>query len=188
VPVGDDQRQDLELARDVALRFNNIYGDVFTVPEAHIAKSGARIKSLTDPGRKMSKSDEEASFISLLDTPEVVLRKFKRAVTDSETQIRYDIDAKPGISNLLEIYANTCGITIDAAAAEFADKNYGALKSAVGQAVVENIIIPIQGRYNELVADEGYLDKIMAKNAEAAAVLGEKMLKKVKEKIGFIVP
>jgi len=155
------------------------------VPEAYIAKSGARIKSLADPTRKMSKSDDENSFISLLDAPDVVLRKFKRAVTDSDTEIRYDVENKPGVSGLLEIYANTCGIPIEDAAEEFSGKNYGHLKTTVGEAVVENIILPIQERYNRLLAEDSYLEDIWAKNAEIAAGIGEKMLKKVKKKIGF---
>jgi len=187
VPVGEDQRQHLELSRDVAIRFNNIYGDVFTVPEIHIPKIGAKIMSLSHPERKMSKSDDENSCISLLDTPEAVMRKFKRAVTDSETEIRYDVENKPGISNLLEIYAITCGMTINEAAAEFAGKNYGQLKTAVGEAVVGNIIQPVQARYNEISANADYLDSIMKTNAEKAAKIGEKILKKVKKKVGFVV-
>ena len=187
VPVGEDQRQHLELSRDVAIRFNNIYGDVFIVPEAYIPKSGAKIMSLTHPERKMSKSDDDNSWISLLDTPEVVMRKFKRAVTDSETQIRYDTENKPGVSNLLEIYAITCEMTLDDAIAEFESKNYGQLKTAVGEAVVSNIIQPIQARYNELSGNSDYLDEIMKKNAEKAAIIGQKILKKVKKKVGFVV-
>jgi len=187
VPVGEDQRQHLELSRDVAIRFNNIYGDVFTVPEPYIAKSGAKIKSLTQPERKMSKSEEENSQISLLDAPEVVMRKFKRAVTDSETEIRYDVENKPGVSNLLEIYANTCDIPLADAVAEFEGKNYGTLKTTVGEAVVSNIIRPIQAQFNEISADVGYLDNIMKDNAEKAAMIGQKTLKKVKKKVGFVV-
>jgi len=187
VPIGDDQRQHLELARDIAIRFNNIYGNVFTVPEGYFPKTGARIKSLTEPGRKMSKSDEEASFISLLDAPDVILRKFKRAVTDSDAQIFYDPENKPGISNLLEIYANTCGISIDSAAAEFSDKNYGYLKTTVAEAVIEKVTSPIQARYASISKDVEYLEQVMKKNSESAAKLGQSMLRKVKKKIGFIV-
>ena len=187
VPVGEDQRQHLELSRDIAIRFNNIYGDVFTVPEPHIAKSGAKIKSLTHPERKMSKSDEDASQISLMDSPEVVMRKFKRAVTDSETEIRYDVENKPGISNLLEIYANACDIPLADAIKEFEGKNYGHLKTTVGEAVVDNIIQPIQSRFNEISGNADYLDNIMKTNAEKAARIGQKILKKVKKKVGFVV-
>ena len=187
VPVGEDQRQHLELSRDVAIRFNNIYGDVFTVPEAYIPKSGAKIMSLSHPERKMSKSDDENSCISLLDNPDVVMRKFKRAVTDSETEIRYDVENKPGVSNLLEIYANTCDITLADAIAQFEGKNYGQLKTTVGEAVVENIINPIQTRFKDLSANSDYLDNVMKKNAEKAAIIGEKFLKKVKKKVGFVV-
>ena len=187
VPVGEDQRQHLELTRDVAIRFNNIYGDVFAVPEAHISKSGAKIMSLSQPERKMSKSDDENSQISLMDSPETVMRKFKRAVTDSETEIRYDTENKPGVSNLLEIYALTCGMSINDAAAEFESKNYGQLKTSVGEAVVENIIQPIQARFNELSGNSDYLDDIMKNNTEKAAKIGQKILKKVKKKVGFVV-
>ena len=187
VPVGDDQRQHLELARDIAIRFNNIYGDVFTVPEAYIPKGAARIKSLTEPERKMSKSDEENSYISLLDSPEAVMRKFKRAVTDSDMEIRYDAEAKPGISNLLDIYANACNITLDAALTEFEGKNYGYLKNAVGEAVVCNIIQPVQSRFAEIIKDTAYLDEIMKTNAERAGQIGRRMLGKVKKKVGFVV-
>jgi len=187
VPVGEDQRQHLELARDVAIRFNNIYGDVFTVPEPYIAKSGAKIKSVTHPERKMSKSDEESSQIILLDAPDVVMRKFKRAVTDSETEIRYDVENKPGVSSLLEIYANTRGISMDDTLVEFDGKNYGYLKTAVGEAVVDIIINPIQARFNELSANPDYLDKVLKENAEKAAYIGNKILRKVKKKVGFIV-
>ena len=187
VPVGEDQRQHLELSRDVAIRFNNIYGDVFTVPEPYIAKSGAKIMSLTQPERKMSKSDDDNSQISLMDSPDVVMRKFKRAVTDSETEIRYDAENKPGVSNLLEIYANVCDIPLADAIAHFENKNYGQLKTEVGEAVVGNIIQPIQARFNELSVNTDYLDSIMKKNAEKAAFLGQKILKKVKKKVGFVV-
>lgn len=187
VPVGDDQRQHLELTRDIAIRFNNVYGDVFTIPNAHTANKGARIKSLSDPSRKMSKSDEAASFIGLLDPPDVVMRKFKRAVTDSETQIRYDATTKPGVSNLLEIYATTLNIDIKTAAARFEGKNYGQLKLEVGEAVLESIILPIQDKYNKIKNDKEYLDGIMLQNAQRAAHIGQKILKKVKKKIGLIV-
>ena len=187
VPVGEDQRQHLELARDVAIRFNNIYGDVFTVPEAYIAKSGAKIMSLTHPEQKMSKSDDDNSQINLMDSPEVVMRKFKRAVTDSDTEIRYDKEKKPGISNLLEIYANSCGISLDSAIAHFDGKNYGQLKTEVGEAVVENVMQPIQTSFADISANKDYLDGIMKKNAEKAAYIGEKILKKVKKKVGFVV-
>ncbi|MCL2753032.1 MAG: tryptophan--tRNA ligase [Defluviitaleaceae bacterium] len=187
VPVGDDQKQHLELARDIAIRFNNVYGDIFTVPEAYIPKSGARIMSLANPEKKMSKSDEAANQISLLDAPEAVMKKFKRAVTDSETEIRYDPESKPGISNLLEIYATTLGISIDKATAEFAGSGYGHLKTTVGQAVVDEIINPIQSKYSDLTKNKDYLHQIMQKNAAKAKELGDPILRKVKEAVGFIV-
>ena len=187
VPVGDDQKQHLELARDIATRFNNVYGDIFIVPEPFIAKEGARIMSLANPEKKMSKSDDEANRVSLLDAPDVVMKKFKRAVTDSETEIRYDVENKPGISNLLEIYAVTTGVTIDDAVAEFAGAGYGTLKTTVGQAVVDNIIDPIQKKYDELIKNEDYLQKIMRQNAQRAKEMGDPILHKVKKSVGFII-
>jgi len=187
VPVGHDQKQHLELARDIAIRFNNAYGDdIFTIPDVFIPKSGARIKSLTHPEKKMSKSDEHANRIDILDSPEVVMKKFKRAVTDSETEIRYDLESKPGISNLLEIYAATLGITIEQATAEFAGSGYGHLKTTVGQAVVDEIIIPIQSKYNELIKNSDYLYQVMRQNAAKSKGIGDPILHKVKEAIGFI--
>jgi len=185
VPIGDDQRQHLELARDIAIRFNNVYGNVFTVPEGYFPKNSARIKSLNEPEKKMSKSDEANSYISLLDAPETVIKKFKRAVTDSDNEIRYDAENKPGVSNLLDIYAATNQISIEAAIGEFVGQGYGQLKVAVGGAVVEKIIMPIQTRFNEIIQDKSYLEKVMKANAEGAAYLGNKMLSKVKKKVGF---
>ena len=186
VPVGEDQKQHLELTRDIATRFNNIYGEIFTVPEVYIAKSGARIKSLADPTKKMSKSDDAANCVSLLDPPNVLMKKFKRAVTDSETEIRYDVENKPGISNLLDIYAAVCDVTVDAAVAEFAGAGYGTLKSTVAQAVIDNVTQPIQDKYNELMENSDYLEKVMRDNAARAKELGDKTLYNVKKAIGFI--
>jgi len=187
VPVGEDQKQHLELTRDIAGRFNNIYGDVFTMPEGFIPKSGARIKSLTDPTKKMSKSDEPANHVSLLDPADVLMKKFKRAVTDSETEIRYDVENKPGISNLLEIYAAATGRTVDGAVAEFAGAGYGTLKTAVGQAVIDNITQPIQDKYNDLIKNPDYLEQVMKTNAARAKEIGDKVLVNVKKAIGFVL-
>ena len=187
VPVGDDQKQHLELTRDIATRFNNIYGDIFTVPEVYVAKSGARIKSLADPTKKMSKSDDAANTVSLLDPENVLMKKFKRAVTDSETEIRYDAENKPGISNLLEIYAAACDISIEKAVLEFDGAGYGTLKTTVAQAVIDNITNPIQNKYHDLIKNEDYLEQIMQKNAARAKEIGDKTLQKVKKAIGFII-
>jgi len=186
VPVGDDQRQHLEITRDIALRFNNIYGDVFTIPEAYIPKVGARIMSLQEPEKKMSKSDEnENAFIALLDPPDVIVRKFKRAVTDSETVVRYDQENKPGISNLMSIYASVTNKSFEEIEAEFEGKGYGDFKMAVAEAVVETLK-PIQQKHKELMENKDYLDEIMKSGAEAASRLANKTLSKVHKKVGLI--
>jgi tryptophanyl-tRNA synthetase len=185
VPVGDDQKQHLEICRDIATRFNNVYGKVFTVPEPYIAKTGARIKDLQEPTSKMSKSDDANGCIFLLDSPDVIMRKIKRAVTDSEVEIRYDTTNKPGISNLLDIYANLCGISIAEAEAEFAGKTYGVLKGRVVEVLYAELV-PMQARFNEFMANADYLDGIMKKNAMRASNIATSMLKKVKKKIGLV--
>lgn len=186
VPIGDDQRQHLELVRDIAGRFNGVHGDVFTIPEAYYGSIGARVMSLSDPARKMSKSDEAASYIALLDDDDTVRRKFKRAVTDSETEIRYDKENKPGISNLLTIYAGARGISIEAAEADFAGANYGRLKTDCAEAVIEYITKPIRTRFDEIMADQGYIDGILKTNAQKAAALAYKTMRKVRKKLGFV--
>lgn len=184
VPVGEDQRQHLEITRDIAVRFNNIYGDVFTVPEAYISKVGARIMALQNPDKKMSKSDENKNnTIALLDPPEVIMNKIKRAVTDSENEVRYSED-KPGVSNLLSIYCAVTGKTIAEAENEFKNSGYGNFKTAVGEAVVANLE-PIQKRFKELSADKAYIDEIIKNNAERAGRIAERTLRKVHKKIGF---
>lgn len=185
VPVGNDQKQHLELTRDVASRFNGIYGDVFTVPEPYIAKVGARISSLQEPTKKMSKSDENPNaFISLLDEPNVIRKKIKRAVTDSDATIAYDPENKPGVSNLLELYHLSTGMAMDDVVAHFEGKGYGDLKTEVGDALVAELE-PIQKRFKEILADKKYLDGILKKNAETASYLANKTLRKVKKKVGF---
>ncbi|MBQ3274109.1 MAG: tryptophan--tRNA ligase [Christensenellaceae bacterium] len=185
VPVGADQKQHLELTRDIAIRFNNVYGDVFTVPEPYIAKAGARIMSLAEPEKKMSKSDSnENGFISLLDPPDVIARKIKRAVTDSDGEIRYDEENKPGVSNLLTIYASVSGKTVEEAEKEFAGQGYGVLKEACSQVLIDELA-PLQERYRKFRADKGYLTEIMQRNAGIADSASRKMLLKVYKKIGF---
>ncbi|MCL2415532.1 MAG: tryptophan--tRNA ligase [Defluviitaleaceae bacterium] len=185
VPIGDDQKQHLELSRDIAGRFNGIYGNVFTIPQGYYGEIGARIMSLSDPIRKMSKSDDSGSYIALLDKPDVVMRKFKRAVTDSETEIRFDTENKPGVSNLLTILASAKNISIENAQNQMQGCNYGQLKEAVGIAVIEGIINPIQQKFAKLSGNPDYLDSIMEKNAEAASRLAERTMRKVRKKIGF---
>ncbi|MDK2935941.1 MAG: tryptophanyl-tRNA synthetase [Eubacteriaceae bacterium] len=186
VPVGSDQRQHVELARDLAVRFNQAYGDVFKVPEAIFGESGARIMSLQEPTKKMSKSDENLNgFISLLDDPKQIVKKFKRAVTDSETEVRYDRENKPGVSNLMEIYACASGASLEAIAEEFSGKGYGDFKLKVGEAVADTIR-PVQEEYKRLLADKGYLEQVMRNNAEAASRIAWRTLAKVRKKVGFV--
>ncbi len=184
VPVGADQMQHLELTRDIAQRFNGIYGDVFTVPEAYIGKIGARIMSLQDPAKKMSKSDENPNAsIYLMDDPDTIRRKCKRAVTDSEANICYRPE-QPGIKNLLDIYCACKNVTPDEAVRTFSGQGYGQLKEAVGEAVVE-VLSPLQQRVHELEQDKTYIDGVIKTNAERAAYTANKTLRKVQKKVGF---
>lgn len=184
VPVGVDQLQHLELTRDIAIRFNNIYGDVFTVPEPYLGKSGAKIMSLQDPSRKMSKSDENANAsIYLMDDPDTIIRKFKRAVTDSGSEVRYSED-KPGVSNLIDIYRSCLGKSIEEVEREFDGKGYGDFKLAVGEAVV-GVLKPLQDEFARLSADKAYIDNCIKNNAEKAAYFANKTLRKVQKKVGF---
>jgi tryptophanyl-tRNA synthetase len=186
VPVGDDQKQHVELTRDIAARFNSIYGDVFKLPEPFIPKVGARIMSLQEPTSKMSKSEiDNGGCICLLDKPEDILRAFKRAVTDSETEIRYDVKKKPGVSNLLQIYAVASGKTIPEAEKEFAGQGYGTFKQAVGEAVVE-LLRPVREEATRLLADKAYLEKVYTEGAQKAAYTANKTLRKVYKKVGFV--
>ncbi len=185
VPVGKDQMQHLEITRDIAERFNNIYGDIFTIPEAYIGKSGARIMSLAEPTKKMSKSDENANAtIMLLDDKDTIIRKFKRAVTDSDTEVRYDPEAKPGISNLMDILSAVTGETLDDIQAEFAGKGYGDFKIAVGEAVA-NELAPLQAEYERLLKDKAYIEGCIKQNDEKAAYFANKTLRKVMKKVGL---
>ena len=184
VPVGIDQMQHLELTRDIAQRFNGIYGDVFTVPEAYIGKVGAKIMSLQEPSRKMSKSDENPNgSIYLMDDPDTIMRKFKRAVTDSEGQIRYR-DEQPGIKNLISIYCACTGKTPEEVEREFDGRGYGEFKPAVGEAVI-SVLKPLQERVAELTRDKAYIDSVIKNNAEKADYVANKTLRKVQKKVGF---
>lgn len=184
VPVGIDQMQHLELTRDIAQRFNGIYGDVFTIPEAYIGKVGAKIMSLQDPSKKMSKSDENPNgSIYLMDDPDTIMRKFKRAVTDSEGQILYR-DEQPGIKNLINIYCACTGKAPDEVVREFDGKGYAEFKPAVGEVVV-SVLKPLQDRVAELSKDKDYIDSVIKNNAEKAQYFANKTLRKVQKKIGF---
>ena len=180
VPVGIDQMQHL----DIATRFNNIYGDVFTIPEAYIGKVGAKIMSLQDPSKKMSKSDENPNgSIYLMDDPDTIIRKCKRAVTDSEANIAYR-DEQPGLKNLIDIYCACVGKTPDEAVKEFEGRGYGELKMAVGEAVV-SVLKPLQDEVARLEKDKAYLDSIIKENGEKASYYANKTLRKVQRKVGF---
>ncbi|MGI6264719.1 MAG: tryptophan--tRNA ligase [Acutalibacteraceae bacterium] len=186
VPVGADQKQHCELTRDIATRFNSIYGNVFTVPEPYIMKSGARVCSLQDPTKKMSKSDEnQNAFVSLKDDPDTILRKFKRAVTDSEAKVYYDPANKPGVSNLMDIYAAVTGQSNKQIEAAFAAKGYGDFKAAVAEAVIEELR-PIQARFAELLKDKAQIEALMKQGAEKASFVADRTLRKVMKKIGFV--
>ena len=184
VPVGADQKQHLEITRDIAQRFNNVYGDVFTVPEPYIPKAGARIMSLAEPNSKMSKSDDnENAYISLLDPPEAIQRKFKRAVTDSDGQVRFS-DDKPGVSNLMSIYSAVTGYSFEAIEEEFAGQGYGVLKSRVADAVCAELE-PLQQRYSKIRSDKAYLNEVIQSGGQRAQGNAVRMLQKVYKKIGF---
>lgn len=184
VPVGVDQRQHLEICRDIAMRFNGIYGDVFTIPEGYIPKVGAKIMSLQDPTKKMSKSDPEETFISLLDDADTIRRKIKRAVTDSDGEIRFDPENKPGVSNLLSIMSALGAGDVETLAAEMAGKGYGDLKARTTDCVIA-ALEPLQAEYKRLIADKTYLQGILDGNAKTAAYLANKTLRKVQKKVGF---
>lgn len=184
VPIGRDQQQHLEITRDIAERFNGIYGDVFTIPEAYYGKAGAKIRSLQDPAKKMSKSDENVNgSIYLMDDPDTIVRKCKRAVTDSGSEVRYGED-KPGISNLLEIYSVCTGKTVEEAEKDFAGKGYGDFKLAVAEAVI-SVLKPMQDEYGRLLKEKDYIDGIIRDNDEKAAYFANKTLRKVKKKLGL---
>lgn len=184
VPVGKDQLQHLEITRDIAQRFNAIYGDVFTIPEPYLGKTGAKIMSLQEPEKKMSKSDENANAsVYLMDDPDTIMRKFKRAVTDSEGCVRY-CEEQPGIRNLIDIYGACTGKTPAEIEKEFDGRGYGDFKMAVGESVVA-VLKPLQERFAELEKDKAYLDGIIKDNAEKAEYYALKTLRKVQKKVGF---
>lgn len=184
VPIGADQKQHLELARNICDRFNMIYGNTLKMPEPFIGKKGAKITSLQDPTKKMSKSDDNPkSYITLLDEPNVIMKKIRSAVTDSEACVRY-AEGKEGINNLMTIYSCCTGKSFEEIEKEFEGKGYGEFKTAVGEAVV-NELAPVQARYKELIADKKYLEECMAKGAEFATRISQRTLDKVMKKVGF---
>lgn len=186
VPVGADQKQHLELSRDIASRFNGIYGNTFKVPEPYIPKAGARVMSLQEPTRKMSKSDENVNaWIAVLDKPEVIMKKFKRAVTDSEARVYYG-ENKDGINNLMGIYSAVTGKTNEEIEKEFDGKGYGDFKTAVAEAVIESLR-PIQEKYNQYINDKAYLQECYSKGAQMALKFSQRTLDKAMKKIGFVL-
>ncbi len=186
VPVGQDQTQHLELARNVAQRFNNAYSPTFTLPDGYVTKEGAKIMSLADPTRKMSKSDTNAnSFVLMTDDRDVILRKFRRAVTDSDGQVRYDPAAKPGVSNLMCIYNVFTGKPMEDIEREFEGRGYGEFKQAVGEAVAD-ALAPIQGEYARILADKSYVDGVLREGAVNASRLADRMVQKVYKKVGLL--
>ncbi|GLU90711.1 MULTISPECIES: tryptophan--tRNA ligase [Agromyces] len=186
VPVGDDQRQHLELTRDLAGRFNSRYGETFVIPEAYIPEASARIYDLQDPSAKMSKSAaSEAGLVKLLDDPKVTAKKIKSAVTDAEREIRYDRQAKPGISNLLDIYAAASGESIETIAARYEGRGYGDLKKELAELVVERLE-PFRARTFELLDDPAELDRLLAIGADKASERAERVLAQVYERVGFL--
>lgn len=188
VPVGEDQKQHVEICRDIANRFNGIYGEVFKIPEPYIPKMGARVMGLSDPSGKMSKSIPEGC-VFLLEKPEDIARKFKRAVTDSDTErcVRFDPEAKPGVSNLMGIYAAVTGKSYEEIEREFDGQGYGKFKPAVGEAVIETLR-PIREETERLLADKAYLESVYRAGAEKASYVANKTLRKVYKKVGFLQP
>ena len=185
VPIGQDQKQHLELTRNIAERFNQLYSPTFTVPEPYIPKIGAKVMSLQDPTSKMSKSDENANaWVAILDKPDDIMRKFKRAVTDSEACVRY-AEGKDGINNLMTIYSACTGLSFEEIEAQFADKGYGEFKPAVAEAVIETLR-PVRERYEQIIGEKDYLAEVAAKGAEKAQRIAHKTLMKAMKKVGYV--
>ena len=186
VPVGQDQTQHLEIARDIAGRFNGIYGDTFTLPEGYVPAAGAKIMSLAEPTKKMSKSDTNInSFILMTDDKDAIVRKFKRAVTDSDGVVRFDRETKPGVSNLMCIYSTFTGKSNDEIAAEFEGKGYGDFKLAVAE-VTADALAPVQAEYARILADKAYVDEVLKSGAERASRLANRTVSKVYRKVGLL--
>lgn len=184
VPVGEDQRQHVEITRDIAIRFNNRFGDTFVLPKVVTPRSGAKVTDLQEPTAKMSKSSSgESGIIFVLDEPDTILKKFKRAVTDSESEVRFDRKAKPGVSNLLEILAACTGVSPEDAARQYSQ--YGPLKIATAEAVIE-VLRPIQSRYSQLIADPGEMTRLLSKGADKARQVASATLQRVYSNIGLL--
>ena len=185
VPVGGDQKQHVELARDIAQRFNNAYSETFVLPEPMIPKVGARVMSLQEPTKKMSKSDtNEKSFVLMTDSADVIMKKFKSAVTDSDGVVRYDVENKPGISNLMGIYSVMTGKGFEEIEKEFDGQGYGTFKTAVAESVIDTLK-PVQDEYNRILADKAYLEGVLKEGAQKAQYQASKVLNKVYRKVGF---
>lgn len=185
VPVGGDQKQHVELARDIAQRFNGAYSETFVLPEPMIPKVGARVMSLQEPAKKMSKSDaNEKSFVLMTDSADVIMKKFKSAVTDSDGVVRYDVENKPGISNLMGIYSVMTGKGFEEIEKEFDGQGYGTFKTAVAESVIETLK-PVQDEYNRILSDKAYLESTLKDGAEKARYQANKLLNKVYRKVGF---
>lgn len=186
VPVGIDQKQHLEITRDIATRFNNIYGNVFKIPDAYIPKVGAKIMSLQNPTKKMSKSDENPNaWVAILDKPEDIMRKFKRAVTDSDSKVEMRT-GKDGVNNLIGIYSAITGLSVEQIENDFAGKGYGDFKTAVGEAVVEELR-PIRERFDEIIKDKKTLESIYKSGAEKASKIANRTYFKAMKKVGFVL-
>ena len=187
VPVGDDQKQHIEITRDIATRFNNLYGDTFVLPEGYFPKTGARVMSLQEPTKKMSKSDDnQNNVVRILEEPKSIIKKLKKAVTDSDNPpvIKYDWENKPGVSNLLEILSACNGKSIDELVEQYKDSMYGTFKCDVGDALVA-MLEPIQSKYKEIRSDQGYLDEVLKNGAVKARERAQKTLDDVYKKVGF---
>ena len=186
VPVGQDQTQHLELARNIAGRFNGVYGDTFTLPEGYVPAAGAKLMSLAEPTKKMSKSDTNLnSFVLMTDDKDTIVRKFKRAVTDSDGQVRFDRENKPGVSNLMTIYSVFTGKTMEEIEAEFAGRGYGDFKLAVAEATAD-ALVPVQTEYDRILADKDYVDSVLRDGAERASRLANRTVSKVYRKVGLL--
>ena len=186
VPVGIDQKQHLEITRDIAIRFNNLYSPTFTVPEAYIGEHGAKVFSLQQPGQKMSKSDPDPNAaVSIIEEPDSIMKKFQRAVTDSDTAVRYDPDNKPGVSNLMVIMSEMSGMSLDEIERVYGDKGYAVFKKACGEAVIERLK-PVKAEYDRLMGDKEYLLTVAREGADRARRIARRTLQKVKRKIGLV--
>lgn len=184
VPIGADQKQHLEIARDIAERFNGVYGDVFVVPEGYFPKVGARVMSLQEPTRKMSKSDPEDTYIAILDKPDIIRKKIRRAVTDCENCVAYDPENRPGVANLMSILSALTGQSMDAVAAEYGASGYGRFKDAVADAVIA-VLEPIQSEYDRISADKAYLQQVMDSGRDRASAIAHRTMLKVRKKLGI---